>query len=130
MLDNRSKALGGRRLTLTDLLREQFPPEMVVTEPTAITALVRLWNTQIKQRPSVVTRCRTTADVQAAVRAARSAGMPLSVLGGGHDWAGSAVRDGGLLIDLSGMRQVTIDGDEARVAGGATVSDVLDAARP
>jgi hypothetical protein len=52
------------------------------------------------------------------------------VLGGGHDWAGSAIRDGGLLVDLSLMRQVTVDGEEAHVAGGATVSDVLDAARP
>lgn len=52
--------------------------------------------------------------------------MPLSVLAGGHDWAGSAIRDGGLLVDLSNMRQVIVDGTEARVAGGATASDVLD----
>jgi FAD/FMN-containing dehydrogenase len=64
------------------------------------------------------------------VRAARSAGMPLSVLAGGHDVTGSAIRDGSLLVDLSTMRQVTVDGAEARVAGGATVNDVLDAARP
>lgn len=64
------------------------------------------------------------------MRAARSSGLPLSVLGGGHDWAGSAIRDGGLLVDLSPMRQVTVDGAEARVAGGTTVSDVPDAARP
>jgi hypothetical protein len=113
----------------TSLLREQLPPGMVVTEPAAIIALVRLWNAQVKGRPAVVARCRTTADVQAAVRAARSAGMPLSVLAGGHDWAGRAIRDGGLLVDLSGMRRVIVDGAEARVAGGATVSDVLDAAR-
>jgi FAD/FMN-containing dehydrogenase len=103
---------------------------MVVTEPSAIDALIGLWNAQVKGRPSAVARCRTTADVQAAVLAARSLGVPLSVLGGGHDWAGSSIRDGGLLIDLSGMRQVTVDRAEARVAGGATVSDVLDAARP
>src|SRR5215469_11770900 len=115
---------------LADALREQLPAGMVVTEPSTITALVRPWNAQVKGRPSVVARCRTTADVQAAVRAARSAGMPLSVLAGGHDWAGSAIRDGGLLVDLSTMRQVTVNGAEARVAGGATGSDVLDAARP
>jgi len=115
---------------LADALREQLPAGMVATEPSAITALVRPWNAQVTARPSVVARCRTTADVQAVVRAARSADVPLSVLGGGHDWAGSAIRDGGLLVDLSGMRQVTVDGAEARVAGGATVSDVLDAARP
>ena len=117
-------------LTVADLLRERLPTGTVVTEPSAVSALVRPWNAQVTGRPSVVARCRTTADVQAAVRAARSAGMPLSVLAGGHDWAGSAVRDGGLLVDLGGMRQVTVDGAEARVAGGAIVSDVLDAARP
>jgi FAD/FMN-containing dehydrogenase len=117
-------------LTVADLLREQLPSGMVVTDPPAVSALVRPWNAQVTGRPSVVARCRTTADVQAAVRAARWAGMPLSVLAGGHDWAGSAIRDGGLLVDLSTMRQVTVDGAEARVAGGATVSDVLDAARP
>ncbi|PZG13857.1 FAD-binding oxidoreductase [Nonomuraea aridisoli] len=121
---------GERLITVAGLLRVQLPPEMVVTEPSAIAALIRLWNAQVMARPSVVARCRTTADVQAAVRAARSAGMPLSVLGGGHDWSGSAVRDGGLLVDISTMRQVTVEGAEARVAGGATVSDVLDAARP
>jgi FAD/FMN-containing dehydrogenase len=116
--------------TVAGLLREQLPTGMVVTEPSAVGALVRPWNAQVTGRPSAVARCRTTADVLAAVRAARSAGMPLSVQAGGHDWAGSAIRDGGLLVDLGGMRQVTVEGTEARVAGGATVSDVLDAARP
>jgi FAD/FMN-containing dehydrogenase len=125
-----SSPVGSGIDTVAGLLREQLPSEMVVTEPSAISALIRLWNAQVKGRPAVVARCRTTADVQAAVRAARSAGMPLSVLAGGHDWAGSAIRDGGLLVDLGDMRQVTVNGAEARVAGGATVSDVLDAARP
>jgi len=112
------------------LLREQLPTDMVVTEPPAIAALVRPWNARVTRRPTVVARCRTTADVRAAVQAAGSAGMPLSVLAGGHDVTGCAIRDGSLLVDLSTMRQVTVNGAEARVAGGATVSDVLDAARP
>jgi FAD/FMN-containing dehydrogenase len=116
--------------TVAGLLREQLPADMVVTERSAVMAASRVWNAQVSGCPAVVARCRATADVQAAVRAARSAGMPLSVLAGGHDWAGSAIRDGGLLVDLSPMRQVTVDGAEALVAGGATVSDVLDAARP
>jgi FAD/FMN-containing dehydrogenase len=125
-----SSTLGAGIDTITGLLREQLPSGMVVTEPSTISALIRLWNAQVTSRPAVVARCGTTADVQAAVRAARSASVPVSVLGGGHDWSGNAVRDAGLLVDLSGMRQVTVDGAEARVAGGATVSDVLDAARP
>jgi FAD/FMN-containing dehydrogenase len=54
--------------TVVGLLREQLPPEMVVTEPSAIIALVRPWKAQVQRCPSVVARCRTTADVQAAVR--------------------------------------------------------------
>lgn len=125
-----SSFMGAGVETVAELLSGQLPPEAVVIEPSAITAITRLWNAQAKGRPAVVARCRTTADVQAAVRAARSAGVPLSVLGGGHDWTGGVIVEGGLLVDLREMRQVTIDGAEARVAGGATVSDVLDAARP
>ena len=58
--------------------------------------------------------------------------MPLSVRGGGHDWAGRALRPDGLVLDLSGMRRVTVDA-EARVAtvgGGATAADVIAAAAP
>ncbi|HEV3359459.1 MAG TPA: FAD-binding oxidoreductase [Pseudonocardiaceae bacterium] len=115
---------------VTRVLREHLPADQVLTEPSAVVAASRVWNAQVSGVPAVVARCRTTADVQAAVRAARSAGVPLSVLGGGHDWAGSAIRDGGLLVDLSPMRQVTVKDATAHVAGGATVSDVLDAARP
>ena len=74
-VDTRIEAVAG-------LLREQLPPEMVVTEPSAIIALVRPWKAQVKRRPSIVARCRSTADVQAAVRAAGAVGMPLSVLAG------------------------------------------------
>ena len=110
-------------------LRKQLPADMVVVGESTVEG-VRPWNAQVRQRPAVIARCRTTDDVQTAVLAAQSAGLPLSVLGGGHDWAGGAIRDGGLLVDLSAMRQVGIEGTVARVAGGATVSDVLDVARP
>ena len=85
MMGNRAGALEDRVAAVAGLLREQLPADMVVTGPSAVGALVRPWNAQVTGRPSVVARCRTTADVQAAVRAARSAGMPLSVLAGGHD---------------------------------------------
>ena len=111
-------------------LREHLPADLVLTESSAVIAASRLWNAQVTATPAIVARCRTTADVQAVVRTARATGIPLSVLGGGHDWGGSTIRDGGLLVNLSAMRQVIVTGAEARVAGGATVSDVLDAARP
>lgn len=125
-----SSSVDGAVAAVAGLLREQLPSGMVVTEPPAVAAASRVWNAEVTARPLVVARCRSTSDVQAAVRAARAAGVPLSVLGGGHDWAGNAIRDRGLLVDLSPMRQVSVDGAYARVAGGATVSDVLDAVRP
>jgi FAD/FMN-containing dehydrogenase len=125
-----SSPTGNEIQNVTGLLRTRLPADMVVTGQPALTAASQVWNAQVSGCPAVVARCRTTADVQAAVRAARTVGMPLSVLGGGHDWAGSAIRDGGLLVDLSPMRQVTVEGAEARVGGGATVSNVLDGARP
>ncbi|MEU4420953.1 FAD-binding oxidoreductase, partial [Actinoplanes sp. NPDC024001] len=66
------------------------------------------------------------------VRAAREAGVPLSVRAGGHDWAGRALREGGLVIDLTGMRAVTVDpaGCTATVQGGALTTDLVAAAAP
>lgn len=116
------------RQLLDALTNSGITPDAIVTEPTAVAAASRVWNTQVTNRPAAVVRCATTSDVQAAVRVARTTGVPLSVRGGGHDWAGRAVRDGGLMIDLSPMRQVEIDGDTAIVAGAVTVSDLLDAA--
>ena len=54
--------------------------------------------------------------------------MPLSVRGGGHDWAGRAIREGGLVIDLSRMREVSVHDGIATVSGGATSEDVAAAA--
>jgi hypothetical protein len=90
----------------------------------------RVWNGAVDHRPALIVRPWTAGDVQAAVRAAREHQLPLSVLGGGHDWADRAVRPGGLVIDLSQMRRVTVDPATrtATVAGGATAADVADAA--
>ncbi|HUH69852.1 MAG TPA: FAD-binding oxidoreductase, partial [Mycobacterium sp.] len=77
-------------------------------------------------------RARAPRGVREAIRVARDHGMRLSVLGGGHDWAGRALCDGGMLIDLSRMRGVTVDASArvATVGGGATAADVMAAAAP
>src|SRR5262249_55256005 len=75
--------------------------------------------------------CSTVEDVQSAIRAVRNCDLPLSVRGGGHDWAGRALCDG-IVIDLSGMNSVVIDPatHTARISGGARASDVVEAADP
>ena len=94
--------------------------------------VLRIWNAAVEHRPAAIVRAESTRDVQQAIRIARDSGTPLSVLGGGHDWAGRAVCDGGLVIDLSRMRSVTVDAAArvATVGGGATAADVIAAAAP
>jgi len=84
-----------------------------------------IWNAMINRRPGAVVRCRGAADIVAAVRFAREHGLLLAVRGGGHNIAGNAVCEGGLLIDLSQMRSVRVDSASrtARVEPGATLGD-------
>jgi FAD/FMN-containing dehydrogenase len=85
-----------------------------------------LWNGMIDKRPAAIARCVTTADVVAAVTFARDQGLPLAVRGGGHNAAGSALVENGLVIDLTAMRQVRVDpaARTARAQGGATWGDL------
>ena len=95
------------------------------------TAATAIWAKPVGRMPRAVVHCRTQQDVQLAIASARSAGLSLSVRGGGHDWAGRALCDG-LVIDLSGMRQVTVSNDRrhAQIQGGARASDVLAVTDP
>jgi hypothetical protein len=86
----------------------------------------RVWNGLIDRRPAAIVRCESTADVVEAVRVARTHRPVVSVRGGGHQVAGSAVCDDGMVIDLSGMRGVHVDpvARTARAQAGATWADV------
>jgi FAD/FMN-containing dehydrogenase len=85
----------------------------------------KVWNATVDRRPALIARCLTEADVQAAVRFAAARRMLLSVRGGGHHIAGNAVAEGGLMIDLAGMRAIGIDTKtrRARVGAGALLAD-------
>jgi FAD/FMN-containing dehydrogenase len=86
----------------------------------------RVWNGMIDRRPAVIARCTGNADVVAAVTFGREQGLLVAVRGGGHNVAGTAVCDGGLMIDLSLMRGVHVDPQTriVRVQGGAVWGDV------
>lgn len=79
-----------------------------------------VWNVRFDRRPKVIVRCREAADVQAAIRFARQEGLEISVKGGGHAYAANTVGEGGLLIDLSPMREIAVDPEAktARVGAG------------
>ncbi|HEV8275539.1 MAG TPA: FAD-binding oxidoreductase [Streptosporangiaceae bacterium] len=85
-----------------------------------------VWNGTVDRRPRLIARCSGTADVAAAVRFARDHDLEIAVRGGGHNVAGTAVCDDGIVIDLSAMRAVWVDpaGRAARVQGGALWGDV------
>jgi FAD/FMN-containing dehydrogenase len=85
-----------------------------------------LWNARFDGRLDLAVRCLTADDVAACVDLARADGLRLSVKGGGHSYAGNTIRDGGLLIDLSAMSQVSVDPDArtVTVGGGATCGHV------
>jgi FAD/FMN-containing dehydrogenase len=97
-----------------------FPDDPSYDETRAV------WNGMIDKRPALIARCTSTADVVAAVTFAREQGLSVSVRGNGHNVAGNAVSDGGLTIDLSLMRAVSVDpvSNTARVQPGADWGDV------
>ena len=88
-----------------------------------------IWNGAITRQPAIVASCTTSADVSAALRAATDNGLEISIRGGGHNYAGFALTDGGLMIDLTPMKSVTVDAatKRARCGGGVTWGE-LDAA--
>lgn len=90
----------------------------------------RVWNGAVDRRPAVVVRGVDADDVRTALLVARESGAPVTVRGGGHDWAGRALGDGGVVLDLSALRGVQIDpgAGVASAQGGALVADVVDPA--
>jgi FAD/FMN-containing dehydrogenase len=100
--------------------------DVLVPDDEAFDEVRRVWNARIDREPAAVLRATGPADVMAAVDVARTNDLALSVKGGGHHVSGSAVCDGGLMIDLSRMNGVRVDPDAAtaRVEAGATWGDV------
>jgi FAD/FMN-containing dehydrogenase len=87
-------------------------------------------NGLVDRRPALIVRCRSTADVVAALGLARRAGLDVSIRGGGHNVAGRAVSEGGVMIDLAEMKGVSVDPARAtvRAEGGVTWAELNAAA--
>jgi FAD/FMN-containing dehydrogenase len=107
-------------------LRAAMQGRVVLAGEEAYGSVRQIWTGGITSRPAMFALCEDVGDVQVAVRVARAHNLPLSVRGGGHDWAGRALLDGGLVIDLTHMRGVQVDpvAKVATVAGGTKCRDV------
>jgi FAD/FMN-containing dehydrogenase len=105
------------RTTLTPALVADLVGEVsgsvLRPEDAGYDAARRLYNGLIDREPALIVRCRTTGDVAAALALARQEGLEVSIRGGGHNVAGRAVTDGGLMIDLAEMKGIAIDPDRA-----------------
>jgi FAD/FMN-containing dehydrogenase len=107
-------------------LGEQLPGRVSGPGDDRYAAATAIWPKPVGRMPRAVVHSRTSEDIQSALRAARDSDLPLSVRGGGHDWAGRALCDG-IVIDLSAMNGVVVASDNrtAQISGGARASDVL-----
>lgn len=110
----------------TEALRSGFQGTVILAGDAGYDSARQVWNAMIDKHPAAIVRCATTQDVVRAVDFARQQGLALAVRGGGHNIAGSALCEDGIVIDLSPMKAVQVNaaGRYAIVEGGATLADV------
>ncbi len=96
-------------------LKGNFRGAIVLPGDTAYESGRKIWNAMIDKHPALIARCATTSDVILAVNFARDNGLILAVRGGGHNIAGNAICDDGIVIDLSQMKAASVDPGAHRV---------------
>jgi hypothetical protein len=113
-------------LPLLDFSDYDFAGEVILRGDTSYESARRVWNASINRHPAAIIRCSGVADIVSAVKCARAKKLRASVRGGGHNVAGRALCDDGIVIDLSNMRGVVVDPQSrtVRVQSGATLADI------
>jgi FAD/FMN-containing dehydrogenase len=106
-----------------------FEGELLTAGDDGYDAARMVHNGLIDKHPALIARCRRTADIATAIRHAREQGLEIAVKGGGHNVAGRATTEGGVMIDLSLMRGVEVDPATltVRAGGGVTWGELNDA---
>jgi len=114
------------RVRIAEQLGPRFKGDLIGPGHTEYADARLVWNAMIDRYPGLILRCTSTQDVVAAVEVARANGLPPSIRCGGHSVSGKAMSDGGLTIDLSGMREVTVDAERHLVhaGGGCLLGDI------
>jgi FAD/FMN-containing dehydrogenase len=112
-------------------LQAHFRGQLIESRDASYDEVRHIWNGMFDKKPALIARCTSAEDASAAINFARETGMPLAVRGGGHNGSGSGSCDGGMLIDRSLMKDVTVDPAARRawVGGGATWADFDRAAQ-
>jgi FAD/FMN-containing dehydrogenase len=112
--------------TLADGLDRRFAGDLVAPGHRAYERARRVWNGTVDRRPALIARCRGADDVVAALLSARERDLPVAVRGGGHNVAGNATCDDGVVIDLSGLRRIDVDPERriARVQPGVLLGEL------
>ena len=125
-----SNALAPTRAQLATLQRT-FSGEIVTPEADGYDDARRVWNAVFDRRPALVVRPMSVADVQAALRFGREHDLEIAVRGGGHSAVGHSTSDGGIVIDLGRMNEVSVDPGRrvARTGGGALLGQLDVAAQ-
>jgi FAD/FMN-containing dehydrogenase len=117
------------RLRIADQLGAGFKGGLIGPDHPGYDRARRVWNAMIDRQPGLILRCTSTEDVVAAINVAREHGLSPAIRCGGHSVSGKAMSDGGLTIDLSGMRKVVVDAERKLVhAGGGCLLGDLDEA--
>jgi FAD/FMN-containing dehydrogenase len=111
-------------------LADGFEGEVMLPGGDAYEQARRVHNGLVDRRPAAIARCSSTADIAAAVRFATANDLEIAVRGGGHNVAGRCVCEGGMMIDLSGMRSIAVDPEASsvRAQGGTIWRELNDAA--
>ncbi|HEX5133220.1 MAG TPA: FAD-binding oxidoreductase [Candidatus Krumholzibacteria bacterium] len=112
--------------SVIDSWKLRFRGDVIQPGDSAYNDARSVWNGMIDRRPALIIRCVGTHDVILAIQLAREFGAPVAVKAGGHNVAGNAVCDGGVVIDLTPMRWVHVDASKktARVGAGCLLGDV------
>jgi FAD/FMN-containing dehydrogenase len=115
--------------TEIDEFKSHFRGDLLLPNDASYEEVRQIWNAMIDRRPALIARCASSEDVVQAVKFARKHNLIVSIRGGGHNIAGNAVCDDGLMIDLSLMKRVKVDQKARRaiVEPGCTLAD-FDAA--
>ncbi|MBW4519096.1 MAG: FAD-binding oxidoreductase [Scytolyngbya sp. HA4215-MV1] len=114
-----------------ETLKTHVKGQVILPNDPSYNEVREIWNAMIDRRPAVIVQCAVADDVATVITFARENGLELSIRGAGHNIAGNAVCDDGVMLDLSTMKNVRVDAQKRRayVEPGATLADFDQAAQ-